>query len=89
MAVNPLPNVSALSLESCKMDIVSCDIYVFTSHKHPAEAIKSFYFNAYNHLIQVLSPHCSAIKMVTNSNVSYHPALMHCYSIRAHSLVWG
>ena len=64
MAINPLPDVSALSLESCKVDIVSCDVNVFDSHKIPAEAIKSLYFNAYNHLIRILSPHCSAIKSV-------------------------
>ena len=64
MAVTLSPGVSALSLESCKMDIVSCDINVFESHKHPAEAIKSLYFNAYNHLIQILSTFCSAIKPV-------------------------
>ena len=62
MAVNPSPDVLALSLESCKMDIVSCDLNVFKSQKHPAEAIKSLYFNAYNHLIRILSTHCSAIK---------------------------
>ena len=64
MAVNPSPDVSALSLESCEMDIVSCDINVFESQKHPAEAIRSLYFNAYNHLIRILSTHCSAIKSV-------------------------
>ncbi len=62
MAVNP--DVSALSLESCKMDIVSCDVNVFESQKHPAEAIRSLYFNAYNHLIRILSNHRSAIKSV-------------------------
>ena len=64
MAINLSPDVSALSLESCKMDIVSCDVNVFESQKIPAEAIKSLYFNAYNHLIRILSPHCSAIKSV-------------------------
>ena len=64
MGVNPLPDVSALSLESCKMDIVSCDVNVFESQKHPADAIRSLYFNAYNHLIRILSTHCSAIKSV-------------------------
>ena len=63
-AVNPSPDVSALSLESCKMDIVSCDFSVFESLKSPAEAIRRLYFNAYNHLIRILSPHCSAIKSV-------------------------
>ena len=48
MAVNPFPDVSALSLESCKMDIVSCDVNVFESNKHPAEAIRSLYFNGMN-----------------------------------------
>ena len=67
MAVNPLPDVSALSLESYKMDIVSCDLSVFESHKSPAEAIRSLYFNAYNHLIRILSTHCSAIKSVAFS----------------------
>ena len=64
MAVNPSPDESALSLESCKMDIVSCDVNVFESHKSPAEAIRSLYFNAYSHLIRILSTHCSAIKSV-------------------------
>ena len=64
MAVNPSPDVSSLSLESYKMDIVSCDVNVFESQKHPAEAIWSLYFNAYNHLIRILSTHCSAIKSV-------------------------
>ena len=64
MAVNPSPDVSALSLESCKMDIVSCGVNVFESQKDPAEAIRSHYFNAYNHLICILSTHCSAIKSV-------------------------
>ena len=63
-AVNPSPDVPALSLESYKMDIVSCDLSVFKSQKHPAEAIRSLYFNAYNHLIRILSAHCSAIKSV-------------------------
>ena len=67
MAVNPSPDVSALSLESCKMDIVSCDVNVFDSQKHPAEAIRSLYFNTYNHLIRILSTHCSAIKSVALS----------------------
>ena len=62
--VHPSPDVSALSLESYKMDIVSCDVNVFESQKHPAKAIRSLYFNAYNHLIRILSPHCSAIKSV-------------------------
>ena len=64
MALNPFPDASAFSLESCKMDIVSCDIDVFGSHKCPAEAIKSLYFNAYNHLIQIFGTYFSAIKMV-------------------------
>ena len=64
VAVAPSPDVSALSLESCKIDIVSCDINVFDSRNHPAEAIRTLYFNAYNHLIQILSTHCSAIKSV-------------------------
>ena len=64
VAVNPFSSLSALSLESCKMDIVSCDINVFESNKHPEEAIKSLYFNAYNHLIQILSTYFSAIKKV-------------------------
>ena len=64
MTVNPSPDVPALSLESYKSDIVSCDLSVFESQKHPAEAIRSLYFNAYNHLICILSPHCSAIKSV-------------------------
>ena len=46
MAVNPSPDVSALSLESYKMGIVSCDVNVFESQKHPADAIRSLYFNA-------------------------------------------
>ncbi len=69
MAVNPSPDVSALSLESCKMDIVSCDVNVFESHKSPADVIRSLYFNAYNHLIRILSTHCSAIKSVALSAV--------------------
>ena len=69
MAVNPSPDVSALSLESCKMDIVSCDLSVFESHKSPTDAIRSLYFNAYNHLIRILSTHCSAIKSVASSAV--------------------
>ena len=69
MAVNPSPDVSAFSLESCKMDIVLCDSSVFESHKSPAEAIRSLYFNAYNHLIRILSTHCSAIKSVAISAV--------------------
>jgi len=64
MAVNPLPDVSALSLESYQMDIVSCDVNVFESHKSPADVIRSLYFNAYNHFIRILSTHCSAIKSV-------------------------
>ena len=64
MAVNPSPDVSALILESYKMDIVSCDVNVFESQKHPAEAIRSLYFNAYNHLIRILSNHRGAIKAV-------------------------
>ena len=64
MAVNPFSDESTLSLESCKMDIVSCDINVFESNKHPEEAIRSLYFNAYSHLIQILSTYFSAIKMV-------------------------
>ena len=64
MAVTPSPDVPALSLESCKMDILLCDLSVFESQKRPAEAIRSLYFNAYNHLIRILSPHCSAIKPV-------------------------
>ena len=69
MAINPSPDVSAFSLESCKMDIVLCDSSVFESHKSPAEAIRSLYFNAYNHLIRILSTHCSAIKSVALSAV--------------------
>ena len=64
MAVNPFPDVSALSLESCKMDIVSCDLNVFESNKHPSEAIRSLYFNAYTHLIRILNTYVSAIKKV-------------------------
>ena len=60
-----MADVSALSLESYKMDIVSCDVSVFESQKSPAEAIRSLYFNAYNHLIRILSPHCNAIKSVS------------------------
>ena len=69
MAVIPSPDVSALSLESCKMDIVSCDVNVFESQKRPAKAIRSLYFNAYNHLIRVLSTHYCAIKSVALSAV--------------------
>ena len=69
MAVNTSPDVSALSLEPYKMDIVSCDVNIFESQKHPAEAIRSLYFNAYNHLIRILSTHCSAIKSVALSAV--------------------
>ena len=58
-----------MSLESCKMDIVSCDIDVFKCHKHPAEAIRSLYFNTYNHLIRILRTHCSTIKSVAVSAV--------------------
>ena len=68
-AVNPSPDVSALNLESCKMDIVSCDINVFKFCKHPEEAIKSLYFNLYNHLIQILSTYCDAIKSVAKDAV--------------------
>ena len=53
-----------MSLESCKMDIISCDIDIYESDKHPAEAIKSLYFNACNHLIRILGNNLSAIKMV-------------------------
>ena len=53
-----------MSLESCKIDIISCDIDLFESDKHPSEAIKSLYFNACNHLIQILGNNLSAIKMV-------------------------
>ena len=67
MTVNPVPDVSALSLESYKMDIVSCDVNVFEFHKSPADAIRSLYFNAYNHLIRILSTHCSALKSVALS----------------------
>ena len=69
MAVNLSPDVSALSLESCKMGIVSCDRLIFESQKHPAEAIRSLYFNAYNHLIRILSTQCSAIKSMALSAV--------------------
>ena len=69
MTVNPSPDVPALSLESCKMDIVACDLSVFESQKHPADAIRNLYFNAYNSLIRILSPHCSAIKLVALSAV--------------------
>ena len=44
MVVNYSPDV--MNLESCKMDIVSCDLSVFESQKHPADAISSLYFNA-------------------------------------------
>ena len=64
MAVTSFPNVSALSLELCKIDIVSCDVNAFESNKHPAEAIRSLYFNAYNHLIEILKNHVSTIKQV-------------------------
>ena len=64
VAVNFFSSLSALSLESCKMDIVSCDIHVFESNKHPEEAIRSLYFNAYTHLIQILSTYVSSIKRV-------------------------
>ena len=53
-----------MSLESCKMDIVSCDIDVLKYRKLPAEAIMGFYFNTYNHLIRILRTHCSTIKNV-------------------------
>ena len=66
MAVNPSPDVSALSLESCKMNIVSWDVNVFKSCKHPEETIRSLYFNMYNHLIQILNNYCGAIKPVAN-----------------------
>ena len=64
LPVKPFPNVSAMSLESVKMDIVSTDLDVFQRHKDPAQAIKSLYFNAYSHLIQILGPCCSAIKLI-------------------------
>ena len=64
MAVNSFSSLSTLSLESCKMDIVSCDIHVFKSNKHPEEAIRSLYFNAYTHLIQILRTYVSSIKRV-------------------------
>ena len=64
VAVNPFPDVSALSLESCKMDIVLCDTNVFECIKSPEEAIRSLYFNAYAHLIRILSSYVSAIKKV-------------------------
>ena len=64
VAVNSLPDVSALSLESCKMDIVLCDTNVFESIKSPEEAIRRLYFNAYNLLVQILSPYVSAVKML-------------------------
>ena len=69
MAINPSPDVSPFSLESYKMDIVLCDSSVFESHKSPAEAIRSLYFNAYNHLIRILGIHCSAVKSVALSAV--------------------
>ena len=69
VTVNPFPDVSALSLESCKMDIVSCDINVFESNKSPAEAIRSLYFNVYNHLIRILSTYFSAIRTVASGAV--------------------
>ena len=58
MAVIPSPNVSALSLELC-----------LESQKHSAKTIRSLYFNAYKHLIRVLSTHYSAIKSVALSAV--------------------
>ena len=64
IAVKPSPNVSAMSLESYKRGIVSCDQTIFESNKHPAEAIRSLYFNAYTYLIQILSTYVTAIKMV-------------------------
>ena len=64
VAVAPSADVSALSLESCKMDIVSCDINVFETHNRPAEAIKSLYFNACNHLIRILGTNFKTIKKV-------------------------
>ena len=69
VAQNPFPDVSALSLESCEMDIVSCDINVFESNKSPAEAIRSLYFNVYNHLIRILSTYFSAIRTVASGAV--------------------
>ena len=69
VAENLFPDVSALSLESCKMDIVSCDISVFSSNKSPAEAIRSLYFNVYNHLIRILSTYFSAIRTVASGAV--------------------
>jgi len=44
-------------LTSYKKDIVSCDVNVFESHKSPADVIRSLYFNAYNHMICILSTH--------------------------------
>ena len=64
LAVKPIPNVPDMSLESYKMDIVSCDRNVFESNRSPMEAIRSLYFNAYTHLIQILSPFLSGIKLV-------------------------
>ena len=69
VAVNPFPDVSALSLELCKMDIVSCDINVIEFNKSPAEAIRSLYFNVYNHLIRILSTYFSAIRTVASGAV--------------------
>ena len=64
MAVNSFPDMSALSLKSCQMDIALCDTNVFEFKKHPEEAIRSLYFHAYNHLIRILSPSVSAVKIV-------------------------
>ena len=85
----PFPDVSALSLESCKMDIALCDTNVFESNKHPEEAIRSLYFNAYNHLIRILSSYVSAIKMVALDAVrmkqvsATKDAVKHAHDLRA------
>ena len=68
-AVKPSPDVSAMSLESYKRGSILCDQTIFESNKHPAEAIRSLYFNAYTQLIQILSTYVSAIKMVASDAV--------------------
>ena len=64
VAGNPISFAPVQTLDSCKMDIVSCDLHVFKSNRSPEKAAKSLYFNAYNHLIRILDAYFGAIKPV-------------------------
>ena len=52
------------SLASYKMSIVACDMDIIKLPKHPHEAIKGLYFNAWQLLIQILSACFTTIKAV-------------------------